>query len=208
MLFKDRQEAGKELSKALLHYKNAEKTVVLGLPRGGVILASEIAKALNLPLDVIIPRKIGAPHNEELAIGALAGDTVVLDKEIINSLGGVPSSYIDQTVAKEKQEAARRLALYRKGKGAQNFRGWTVIIVDDGIATGSTLRASLAYLRQAGSAKIVVAVPLAPPETAKEFRHAVDEWICLYTPASFYAVGQFYAVFEQVSDEEVIRKLR
>lgn len=207
MLFKDRKEAGQKLAIALSAYKDAEKTLVLGLPRGGVVVAYEAARVLHLPLDVIVPRKIGAPHNPELAIGALVNDVVFLDKEIIASLGGVSQSHIDQTVAAEKKEAERRLALFRKDKPAPNFKGLTLILIDDGIATGSTMRASIAALKKSGAAKIVAAVPVGPSDTIAELKNEVDEIVCLFTPASFYAVGQFYDIFPQTTDEEVTRIL-
>jgi putative phosphoribosyl transferase len=203
MLFKDRQEAGRKLAAALSLYKWAKKTLVLGLPRGGVVVAHEVAKSLGLPLDVIVPRKIGAPHNPELAIGALAGDVVFLDAKIISALA-VSQSHIDQTVAAEKKEAERRLALFRKNKPPQNFHGLTLLIVDDGIATGATMRASIGALKKSGAAKIVVAIPVGPPDTLAILMNEVDEVVCLYTPASFYAVGQFYDSFPQTTDEEVI----
>lgn len=206
MLFKDRKQAGQKLAEALSQYKGAKKTVVLGLPRGGVVVAFEVAQALHLPLDVIVPRKIGAPHNPELAIGALAGEIVLLNKEIISYLN-IPRSHIDQTIAREKKEAMRRLALFRKGKKEQDFKGWTVLLIDDGIATGATMRASIAALKKMGAAKIVVAIPVGPPDTIAALKEEVDEIICLYTPSSFAAVGQFYDLFPQTSDEEVIQLL-
>src|SRR5260221_13534662 len=138
MLFKDRIDAGRQLSAALLKFKDAPKTVVIGLPRGGVVVAYEVAKALHLPLDVIVPRKIGAPNNSELAIGAIAGDIIQLDQALIAHLG-VSSAFIEEEIANERREAERRLALFRKGKPAQNFTGSTILLVDDGIATGSTM---------------------------------------------------------------------
>ncbi len=203
MLFKDRKEAGQKLALALLKYKNSPKTIAIGLPRGGVIVAAEVANALHIPLDVIIPRKIGAPHNEELAIGALAGDIIWLDKEIIASVGASPS-YIEQTAAKEKREAERRLSLFRKGKPPQNFTGETVILVDDGIATGSTMRASIAWMKKNKAKRIIVAVPVGPLDTIATLREEVDEVVCLFTPESFMAVGQFYELFPQTQDSEVI----
>lgn len=203
MLFMNRTQAGKELAAALQKYRGNSKTVVLGLPRGGVVVASGVAKALGCPLDVIVPRKLGAPGNPELAIGAVAEEAVVLDREIIESLG-VPQSYIEAEILKEKKEAERRLALFRKGRPAGNWRGWTAIVVDDGIATGSTMRAAIAALKKMGAARIVAAVPVGPPETIEALKKEV-EVVCLYAPTSFMAVGQFYEAFPQTSDEEVIR---
>lgn len=206
MDFKNRKVAGQKLAEALEKYKGAPKTIAIGLPRGGVVVAAEVSKALHIPLDIIVPRKIGAPYNEELAIGAIAGEVVWIDQAIALSAGATPG-YIERTIAKEKREAERRLALYRKGKPPQNFSGHTVILIDDGIATGSTMHASIAYMRQNKAGKIVLAVPVAPPDTLAALNAEVDESICLYSPESFMAVGQFYASFPQTEDSEVIALL-
>lgn len=206
MNFNNRKDAGQKLSLALGKYKGLSKTIAIGLPRGGVIVAAEVAKDLHIPLDVIVPRKIGAPHNEEFAMGALAGDVVWLDQEIIAAVGASPS-YVDATIAKEKKEAERRLALYRKGKPAQNFSGCTVILIDDGIATGATMRASIAWMKKNKAKRIVVAVPVAPPDTIEVLKQEVDEVICLFSPEFFMAVGEFYEFFPQTSDTEVIAAL-
>jgi putative phosphoribosyl transferase len=206
VLFKNRTEAGQALAAALEEFKGAKKTVVLGLPRGGVVVASVVAKALGLPLDVLIPRKIGAPDNPELAIGAIAGDGLVLDQGIISALN-VSEDYIRKEVARQKQEAERRAKLFRKGKLSPDWTGWTALLVDDGIATGSTMRASIAALKKMHAAKIVVAVPVGPPDTIEDLKRNVDLVVCLYTPSSFMAVGQFYDRFPQTSDEEVIEIL-
>lgn len=206
-MFRDRIDAGKKLAAALQPYKNAKKTVVLGLPRGGVVTAYEVAAALQLPLDILVPRKLGAPDNPELAIGAIAGNGTVLDRDIIEILG-VSESYIQNEIEKQRKEAERRLALFRKGKPLQDYRGWTVILVDDGIATGSTMRASIAALKKMHAAKIVVAVPVGPPDTISDLKSLVDEIVCLSTPSSFMAVGQFYEQFQQTEDDEVVQLLR
>lgn len=206
-MFHDRIDAGKKLAAALLTYKGAKKTVVLGLPRGGVVTAYEVAKALQLPLDILVPRKLGAPNNPELAIGAIAGSGIVLDRGIIEQLD-VTESYIQAEIEKQIKEAERRLALFRKGKPPQDYRGWTAILVDDGIATGSTMRASIAALKKMHAAKIVVAVPVGPPDTISDLKKDVDAIVCLSTPSSFMAVGQFYERFQQTEDEEVIQILR
>ena len=202
-LFKNRTAAGKELLSRLLSYKNKKDTIVLGLPRGGVICASEIAKGLHLPLDVLIPRKIGAPFNPELAIGALCEEEIVLDLEIIRALA-IPESFIQGEIAKEKEEAKRRLKLYRKNKPPLDLKNKTVILVDDGIATGATITAAIQAVRSHKTKKLIVAVPVAPPETIEKISHEVDEVIALYTPISFMAVGQFYEVFDQTKDEEIV----
>ncbi|MBX7065657.1 MAG: phosphoribosyltransferase [Parachlamydiales bacterium] len=206
MEFKNRKVAGELLAKALEKYRKAPKTICIGLPRGGVVVAAEAAKILEIGLDIIVPRKIGAPHNEELAIGALAGDVVWIDPDIAAAVGASPQ-YIEKTVALEKKEAERRLALYRKGKSAQNYSGWTVILIDDGIATGSTMRASIAWMKKLKAARIIMAVPVAPPNTLKNLSQEVDDAVCLYSTENFYAVGQFYEDFPQVEDREVIALL-
>lgn len=206
MLFKNRKEAGELLAKALLQYKSAPHTMVLGLPRGGVVVASIVADTLKLPLDVIIPRKLGAPQNPELAIGAIAGDERVLDQTIIEHLQ-VSTSYIEKETQKEQWEAERRLSLYRKDKKTQNFKNQTFIIVDDGIATGSTMRVSILYLKKKGAKKLIAAVPVGPPDTIALLKGEVDEVVCLHQPVSFYAVGQFYDDFPQTEDREVIALL-
>jgi len=204
MNFKNRKDAGQKLAFALQKYKEQPKTVAIGLPRGGVIVAAGVALALHIPLDIIVPRKIGAPHNEEFAIGAIAGDVLWLDPEIAIEVNASPS-YIQDTVAKEKREADRRLALFRKGKPPQNFSGLTVILIDDGIATGATMRASIAWMKQNKAQRIVVAVPVAPPTVIEALKQEVNEVICLYSPDSFMAVGEFYDSFNQTTDSEVIQ---
>jgi putative phosphoribosyl transferase len=196
VFFRDRKEAGERLVQALLPYKGAPKTVVLGLPRGGVVVAAEVARVLDLPLDVIVPRKIGAPDDPEFAIGAIALDAVVLDRETIAALDISPSS-IEEKIAYEKKEAERRLSLFRKGRPPQNFEGQEVILVDDG--------AALLALKSA--AKTVVAVPVSSMRALSELKKEADEVICLSTPEPFYAVGQFYETFTQTTDEEVVQLL-
>lgn len=206
MIFKNREEAGRLLAQSLIRYKNAPKTIVIGLPRGGVVVAAVVAGILSLPLDIVVPRKIGAPGNPELAIGALAGDLVLLNQPLVQEIGASPA-YIEKTAAEEKREAARRLALYRKGLPPQNFRGMTLLVVDDGAATGSTLKAAIAYLRNVHAEKIVAAFPVGPPDTVEELKALADEVVCPCIPDSFLAVGQFYERFPQTSDEEVIQLL-
>ncbi len=207
MNFKDRKDAGQRLSQALLKYKKAPQTVAIGLPRGGVVVASIVAQTLQISLDIIVPRKIGAPFNEELAIGAIAGDIVWLDQKIIAAVGA-NGAYIDKIVAKEKQEAQRRLSLFRKNKTPQNFEGLTVLLIDDGIATGSTMRASILWMKKSKAKRIVVAVPIGPPDTIEELKQEVDEMICLFKPDSFMGVSQFYDQFPQVEDQEVMELLK
>lgn len=205
MLFHDRQDAGRRLAAALKTLALGPETLILGLPRGGVVVAAVIAEELRYPLDLIAPRKIGAPNNRELAIGAIAGDQVILHHDLIASLG-VSSAYIESEIAKEQEEAARRLAVYRKGRPPLSLQGKTVIVVDDGIATGATMLASLRYLKNRAR-RCIAAVPVAPPDTLERLRLEGVEILALYAPTPFYAVGQFYSDFPQVADSEVIAAL-
>lgn len=203
MLFKNRSDAGRQLA-AALQALSLKEGIVIGLPRGGVVVAAEVARILNLPLDVIIPRKIGAPFNNELAIGAIVEDTVLLNDDLISAYD-IDPAYIQREIAKEKIEAARRLALYRQGKTKENLKNKTIIVVDDGIATGATMRASLMYLKSNHVKRLIVAIPVAPPESVEQLKKEGFEVVCLCTPASFFAVGQFYEDFPQTTDEEVIK---
>lgn len=205
MLFKDRKDAGIILAEALIKYKNDPNTIVLGLPRGGIVVAYEIAKKLHLPLDVICPRKIGAPYNPEFAIGAITetGEGF-FDQNIIEQLD-IPPEYIKEEVAKEKEEAKRRLSVYRKNKPPiLSLENKKVIIVDDGIATGATMKAAIQSIKTKKPSKLVIAIPVAPKETLDEMEGTVDEIVCLATPPFFQAVGQFYHHFYQTTDQEVI----
>ena len=205
--FSDRVEAGKRLASALEDFagKNA---VVLAIPRGGVVVGFEIAKALGLPLDVIIPRKIGAPDNPELAIGAMTEDgTMILDEALIKYIG-VSRDYIKEESKRQKSEIERRLTFYRQNESYPRLEGLEVIVVDDGIATGSTMKAALASVKNKGAKTVTVAVPVAPPSTVGELKKKADRVVCLYTPEYFQAIGQFYADFSQTTDEEVIGLLK
>jgi len=205
-IFSDRVEAGRRLAEALKGYEGRE-AVVLAIPRGGVVVGYQVAKRLEAPLDVIAPRKIGAPHNPELAIGAVAEDgTIILDEGLVRSLG-VPESYIGEESGRQREEIRRRLRLYRGEAPYPELEGRVVILVDDGVATGSTAKAALASIRRRGPEEVVVAVPVAPPSTARELEGEADRVVCLYTPEPFYAIGQFYGDFSQTSDEEVVRLL-
>jgi putative phosphoribosyl transferase len=205
MMFKNRQDAGRQLA-ATLQRLQLNEGLVIGLPRGGVVVAAEVAHLLHLPLDIIIPRKIGAPFNRELAIGALVDGFVLLNNEIVSEFG-IDPAYIAAEVAKEKKEAARRLALYREERSAPLFKDQIVIVVDDGIATGATMRASLKYLQSKGVKRLIAAVPVASPDTVEKLKSEGFEVVCLYTPTSFTAVGQFYDEFPQTQDSEVVRLL-
>jgi putative phosphoribosyl transferase len=202
-MFADRIEAGRKLAEQLKPYANREDLIVLGVPRGGVPVAFEVAAALKAPLDILVLRKLGVPWQEELAFGAIAqGGVRVLDRKIMEMLS-LTTAEVEQVTAKEQVELARREKAYRGDRPPLDVRGRTVILVDDGIATGSSMRAAIAALRQMGPAKIVLAVPVAPPSTCERLRPEVDDLICVDTPESFYAIGQFYLDFSPVGDWEV-----
>jgi putative phosphoribosyl transferase len=201
--FRDRAEAGRYLAQRLSGYADRDDVIVLALPRGGVPVGYEVAKALGAPLDVFVVRKIGVPGHEELAMGAIAtGGLLVLDRGVVRTLG-INQEQIERVVAAELHELDRREAAYRDGREPPQLEGKTVILVDDGLATGSTMRAAALAVRQANPAKIVVAVPVAAPETCDEFRDVVDEIVCGLTPRPFRAVGLWYDDFSQTTDEEV-----
>ena len=205
--FTDRVDAGKRLASALSNF-SGKKGIVLAIPRGGVVVGYVVAKELNLPLDVIIPRKIGAPDNPELAIGAVAEDgTAILDNNLIKYLG-VSREYIKEETERQKHEIERRLKTYRQDTSYPNLKGLDVIVVDDGIATGSTMKAALASVKNRGAASITVAVPVGPPSTIEELNEMADRVVCLYTPEYFQAIGEFFTDFSQTEDEEVIKLLR
>jgi putative phosphoribosyl transferase len=205
-LFANRTEAGKQLAASLQNIsKNA---LVLAVPRGGVVVGFEIAHALNIPLDLIITKKIGAPENSELAIGAVAEDgTFLMDGQLV-AMMGVPPSYIKVEVERQKTEIKRRLKTYRGDAPNPEIANREVILVDDGVATGSTLKAALRSLCNRGAKTVVVAVPVGPADTVIELKKEADRVVCLLTPDPFYAIGQFYKDFEQTTDEEVIELLK
>ena len=202
MLYRDRREAGRTLARMLTRYAGRDDVLVLALPRGGVPVGYEIARALGVPLDVFIVRKLGLPGHEEFAMGAIASGGVRVLNESIAGLG-VPESMIDEVTAKERRELERRERDYRGERPAPAVRGRTVILVDDGLATGATMRAAAAALRLQGPRQLVVAVPVAAPESCEEFRGEVDEIVCARTPEPFHAVGLWYEDFSQTSDAEV-----
>lgn len=206
--FRDRRDAGEQLADLLTKYKNAKNTLILGLPRGGVVTAYAVAEKLGLPLDVTCPRKIGAPFNPELAIGAITetGEGV-FNTELIEQLG-IPYSYIAKEIEKEKQVAQRRLTAFRKGFPPRALKGKTVILIDDGLATGATMKAAIESVRKENAESIVVAVPVSPEDTVQEIEQLADEVIYIDTPPFFQAVGQFYENFAQTEDEEVIELLQ
>ena len=203
MYFRDRREAGRQLAQHLAAYANRPDVLVLALPRGGVPVAYEVARALHAPLDVFLVRKLGLPGHEEYAMGAVAsGGVRVLNPEVVAQLH-LPDEVIDIVTRRELQEIERRERAYRGDRPFPDVRGKTVILVDDGLATGSTMRAAAEALRQQGPARLVVAVPAGSPETCDEFRDEVDEVVCAITPEPFYAVGLWYDDFSQTTDDEV-----
>src|SRR4030088_3477763 len=203
MYFRDRREAGRQLAQHLAAYANRPDVLVLALPRGGVPVAYGVARALHAPLDVFLVRKLGLPGHEELAMGAVAsGGVRVLNRDVVEQLN-IPDEVIDAVARRELQELERRERAYRGDRPFPEVRGKTVILVDDGLATGSTMRAAAEALRQQGTARLVVAVPAGSPETCDEFRDEVDEVVCAITPEPFYAVGLWYDDFSQTTDDEV-----
>jgi putative phosphoribosyl transferase len=201
--FRDRFEAGRLLASRLLKYAGRPDVLVLALPRGGVPVAYEVARALHAPLDVFLVRKLGVPGHEELAMGAIAsGGVRVLNEEVVRVLQ-IPDEEIDAVAAEQERELERRAQAYRDGRPAPDVRGKVAVLIDDGLATGSTMRAAVAALRQQGPARIVVAVPVGAVETCAELQEEADEAICARTPEPFYAVGLWYEDFTQTTDEEV-----
>jgi putative phosphoribosyl transferase len=206
--FRDRTEAGRLLAQKLREYANRDDVVVLALPRGGVPVGFEVARALNAPLDVFVVRKLGLPGHEEVAMGAIAsGGVRVLNADVVDGVG-IPGELIDLITEKEERELERREREYRDDRPAVDLRGRTVILVDDGLATGSSMRVAALALRKKQPAQIIVAVPVGSPETCAEFEAIVDKVVCAATPQPFWAVGQWYRDFSQTTDEEVRDLLR
>ena len=203
-IFKDRVDAGRFLASKLDQFADRADVIVLGLPRGGVPVAFEVARKLNAPLDIFVVRKLGVPGHEELAMGAIAsGGVRVLNQDVLSHLD-IPSDIIDLVIESEQRELKRREREYRGKHAAFELRGRTVIIVDDGLATGSSMHAAVVAVRQRQPKEIVVAVPVGARETCESFHHEVDTMaICAITPEPFYAVGSWYADFSQVTDDEV-----
>jgi putative phosphoribosyl transferase len=202
MRFVDRTQAGRFLARKLLRYRDDASVIVLALPRGGVPVAFEVAQALDAPLDVFIVRKLGLPGHEEFAMGAIAsGDVMVMNPDVANA--GIPQAAIDAVAARERVELARREHLYRGERPPLAIEDRTVILVDDGLATGSTMLAAATAVRKQRPRKTIVAVPVAAAETCRAFRDVVDDVVCAATPQPFIAVGAWYADFRQVSDDEV-----
>jgi predicted phosphoribosyltransferase len=202
-VFENRREAGRLLAASLRVYAKRADVLVLALPRGGVPVAFEVATALSAPLDVFLVRKLGVPGHEELAMGAIAtGGVRVLNELVVQALQ-IPPHIIDAVVTREQQELQRRESAYRDGRAAPEVRDRAVILIDDGLATGATMRAAVAALRQQQPARVIVAVPTAAPEACTELGTEVDEIVCLTTPEPFFGVGRWYMDFSQTTDEEV-----
>lgn len=209
MIFRDRHDAGRRLAAELLHLRD-QRPVVLALPRGGVPIGREIASALNAPLDLVLVRKIGAPDMPELAVGAIVdGERLekVIDQDIVAELA-VPQSYLDKEIASQADEIERRRKIYFKDRAPVPLAQCSAIVVDDGIATGATMRAALLAIRRRQPSKLILAVPVAPARTIERLRAEADEVVCLSTPEDFFAIGQFYKDFHQISDDEVLSYLR
>jgi len=201
--FLDRHDAGQRLAERLSRYTDQPDLLILALPRGGVPVAFEVARSLNAPLDVFLVRKLGFPGHEELAMGAIAtGGVRILDWRLVQ-MYGVPAEAIERVTMAEQRELERRERLYRDARPAPEVKAHTVILIDDGLATGSTMRAAVQALREEGARKIVVGVPVAPPDTCEAMKDIVDEIVCAVTPEPFRAVGIWYANFSETSDEEV-----
>jgi putative phosphoribosyl transferase len=199
--FANRYQAGRVLATRLERYKNAAGVLILGLPRGGIPVACEIAKHLNAPLDVFVVRKVGMPGHEELAMGAIApGGVSFFDQRLVEL---VPQDELERVIARELVELARRERVYRNQRPAKDPKGATVIVADDGLATGASMQAAVRALRTLSAGKIIVAVPVASAEALAALSQTADEVVCAYTPETFYAVGQWYDDFSQVSDAEV-----
>jgi predicted phosphoribosyltransferase len=202
MLFQDRRHAGQLLAEKLRGYVGRPDVVVLALPRGGVPVGLEVARALHAPLDVFLVRKLGLPGHEELAMGAIASGGVRVLGDIVQSLN-IPAEVIEAVTAKEEKELKRRERMYRDDRPAPDVHGRTVILVDDGLATGATMHAAVAALRRQGPAEVIVAVPVGSPDTCADFQGEADKVVCARTPDPFYAVGLWYDDFSQTTDQEV-----
>jgi putative phosphoribosyl transferase len=206
--FRDRTEAGRRLAEVLAPYAGRPNLLVLALPRGGVPVGYEVARALHAPLDVMLVRKLGVPGHEELAMGAIASGGVRIVSQDVVSMLGIDEREMAAVAAVEEEELRRRERLYRDGKPPPNARGRTVILVDDGLATGSTMRAAAAALKAQGPERLIVAVPVAPPETCEMLAREVDDVVCALSPEPFLSVGTWYQDFTQTTDEEVRELLR
>ena len=208
MPFRDRRDAGEKLGSRLAKYREREDVLVLALPRGGVVTGHAIARILKCPLDVLIVRKLGFPGRAELAVGAVSETgSVWLNKDIIDAYG-ISEGYIQGEISRQMEETRRRASVYRAGRAMSSLTGKTVILVDDGVATGATMMAAIATLRNEGLARLAAAFPVASIEAREEIRKMVDDLVCLSAPLDFMAVGNYYQDFRQVTDEEVVSLLR
>lgn len=202
-MFRDRMDAGEQLAR-LLDDRDVEADIVLAIPRGGLPVGRAVADALGLPLDIIAARKIGAPGNPELAIGAVASDgSVWLNDRLIDRIG-VDDSYIDDGIDRERENAQAKVDRYRMGRREPEIAGKKVLIVDDGVATGATTTACIRQVKNAGADRVILGIPVGPPDSIERLGSEVDEVVCVQTPPHFGAVGQFYETFTQVTDEEAI----
>ncbi len=205
--FKDRHDAGQKLAQALEFIQAKDDVLVLAIPRGGVVVGCEVATALKAPIDVILVRKIGVPGNPELAMGAISGDgTVYLDQDLISQLR-IPLSYVEEEQQRQKEEIARRLAMYRSNCPPLEIEDRCIVLVDDGIATGSTVEVALHSLRKHKLRELILAIPVAPPASFARLARLVDRAVCLRSPELFWAVGSFYESFDQTTDDEVVALL-
>jgi putative phosphoribosyl transferase len=206
VIFSDRSEAGARLAEALGHLAD-EQVVVLGVPRGGVEVAAEVARLLRWPLDIVVPRKVGAPFNPELGLGAIAPGVRVLDEGMLKTLN-VDRDYLENEIASQEEEIRRRTEAYRGDRDPVEIDGRVAVVIDDGVATGGTSAAALRWARERGASRVVLAVPVAPREAVMRLAKEADEVVCLATPDPFFAVGQWYEAFPQTSDGEVVALLR
>jgi putative phosphoribosyl transferase len=201
--FHNRTDAGRQLAARLAAYRLPSDTLILGLPRGGVVVAFEVADALDLPLDVFVVRKLGVPQQPELALGAVAtGGTILVNEDLVRRVG-VSQAEIERVAATERRELERRERAYRDDVPAPDLEDRTVVVVDDGLATGATMQAAVSAIRKQHPRHLMVAVPVAAQESCGELKSLVDDIVCMITPPSFYAVGQWYEIFDQTSDDEV-----
>jgi putative phosphoribosyl transferase len=205
VIFRDRIDAGRRLGEALEHLKD-EDVVVLGIPRGGVEVAAEVARRYGWPLETVIPRKVGAPGNPELGLGAIAPGVRVLDERMIRTLA-VSEEYLERAITQEEEEIRRRSEAYRGGRPEENLEGRVAVVVDDGVATGGTAAAALRWARAQGASRVILAVPVAPAAAVGKLARDADQVICVETPEPFFAVGQWYTDFPQTSDQEVVALL-
>lgn len=205
-MFRDRVDAGRQLARRLEGRYRGSDAVILAIPRGGVVVADEVAKALGLQLDIVIPRKIGAPGNPELAIGAVAMGESIINEPLVRELG-IPREYIESEIRRQLEEISRRRKLYLGDRAPIPLQGRIAIVVDDGLATGYTALAAIHAVKRQNPKKTVLAVPVAPSDTCARLAQEVDELICLEAHELFFAVGQFYEVFDQVTDSEVVEIL-